>query len=133
MRSIANDYIHFALVNDVVEGIFTKPILWDYEVATVIVRLRLLLCAGRHYPLYLDVRQVKNIDHEARRYMSSPPAMEFLTAGALRIDSSLGKMAGNFFLALNKPQLPLRLFDSKLEALKWLEEYKQQRKDAEQV
>jgi hypothetical protein len=42
------------------------------------------------------------------------------SAAALLIGSPLTRAIGNFFMGLNKPLIPTRLFTSETEALAWL-------------
>ena len=38
-------------------------------------------------------------------------------------DCPLGRMMGNFFINVNKPKAPTRLFDDEAPALAWLKEF----------
>jgi hypothetical protein len=41
-------------------------------------------------------------------------------AFAILIDSSVSRVVGNFFLGINKPAVPTKLFTNEKEAVKWL-------------
>jgi hypothetical protein len=45
-----------------------------------------------------------------------------VSAVALIVDTPLSRVLGNFFLAVNKPLYPTRLFDNEASALAWLQE-----------
>jgi hypothetical protein len=45
-----------------------------------------------------------------------------VSAFAIIIQSPLSRVIGNFFMGLNKPRVPARLFKSEKEAVKWLKE-----------
>jgi hypothetical protein len=49
-------------------------------------------------------------------------------ADAFVIDSLAQRILGNFYLKFNKPQFPTRFFNSKEEALIWLEAFVEQGK-----
>jgi len=60
------------------------------------------------------------MDREARRYFAGEETAKVESAAALLIESPLSKAIGNFFMGLNKPIVPTRLFTSEAEALAWL-------------
>ncbi len=77
---------------------------------------------GRARPLLMDIRGARALTREARAFYASPVAAEVFNATALLISSPLSRALGNFFLGLNKPHMPTRLFTSEAEALAWLRE-----------
>jgi len=78
------------------------------------------LAAGRRVAMLLDTRASRGLDRDARVYYVRPEAAQVLTAAALLIDSEIGRMFGNFFMRVNRPPFPLRLFTAEAEALAWL-------------
>ena len=74
---------------------------------------------GGRYPLIVDMRRVKSIDAGARRYHATVSGLHF-TAVALLVESPLSVVIGNFFLGLNRPDYPLRLFKDEPAAIGWL-------------
>ena len=74
---------------------------------------------GKKYPLLSDVRNIKSVDRPAREYF----AKEFdkvVSAAAGLVGSPMTMIMANFFLRVNKPSLPTRLFTSEAEAIEWL-------------
>ncbi|MYM56220.1 DUF7793 family protein [Thalassovita mangrovi] len=69
--------------------------------------------------LLIDMRGLRDINRDARRIYNDGPAF----AVALLIGSPISKVIGSFFLGLNKPSYPLRLFTSEQEAVKWLKDF----------
>jgi hypothetical protein len=63
------------------------------------------------------------MDKEARDYLSSDSANEGLIAGAIIMDSVFTSILGNFFLSVNKPNIPARMFTDKDQAIKWLRKF----------
>lgn len=96
----------------------------DLKIATNIVALRKAFAGGRDYPVLADTRKVKSATREAREYLSSADALEGLTAGAILSDSSFSVLLANFFLKVNRPKMPTRLFTVEANAMKWLEQFK---------
>lgn len=72
-------------------------------------------------PLLIDMRSIHSISHDAREYYGKN---EHSSAVVLLIHSPVSRIIGNFFLGLNKPKVPMKLFSSETEALKWLSQYK---------
>jgi hypothetical protein len=78
---------------------------------------------GKKYPLLIDSRDIKSIAREARKHFAISDRETRITSFALIVKSPLSRVIGNFFMGLNKPSVPARLFDSEKEALKWLRQY----------
>ena len=81
------------------------------------------LIAGRSVPFLLDMRGTKSITREARAYYVSPEATQQICAAAMLVDSPLSRTIANFFIAIHKPALPVRLFTAENKALEWLKEH----------
>jgi hypothetical protein len=90
------------------------------EDAQEIMRLLGVLGAGRPRPSLIDLTGMKAMSREARTYFAGPETGKIEKAAALLITSPLGRALGNFFMGLNKPIIPTRLFTSQDQALVWL-------------
>lgn len=80
------------------------------------------LSPGNLYPLLIDSRDIKTISKEARDFFSMNNRESNVSAFAIIIHSPISRVIGNFFMGLNKPRVPARLFNSEKEAVKWLKE-----------
>ena len=80
------------------------------------------LCQGTRRPVFVDMSDIKFMSREARTYFAGPETAKVESAAALLIRSPLTKAIGNFFMGLNRPLFPTRLFTSEAEALTWLRE-----------
>lgn len=78
------------------------------------------LCNGKLRPALVDLSDLKSMTREARLYFAGPETAAVESAAALVIRSPLTKAIGNFFMGLNKPLIPTRLFTSETDALAWL-------------
>ena len=78
------------------------------------------MCGGKLRPALVDLSNLKSMTREARLYFAGPETAAAQSAAALVIKSPLTKAIGNFFMGLNKPLIPTRLFTSETEALVWL-------------
>ena len=71
----------------------------------------------------IDMRQTVQITREARNYYASERTASIQRATALLIESPLSAMIANFFMGLNKPLSPTRMFTSEDKAIAWLREH----------
>ena len=71
-------------------------------------------------PVFNDIRGVNSVSREARLFTASADASKVSKAAALLIGSPVSRVIGNFFLGINRPPYPTRLFTSEAEAIKWL-------------
>ena len=78
------------------------------------------LSGGKRVPVLVDLRRVKSMSREARTYFSGVETSRTESAAALLVGSPLTRAIGNFFLGLNRPCFPTRLFTSEEDALAWL-------------
>ena len=75
---------------------------------------------GNKYPVLVDCRKLKSITREAREYYAGKETANAVSAMAVLMGSPVSRTLGNFFMRLNKPLSPTRLFTSETEALEWL-------------
>lgn len=77
----------------------------------------------KKFPLLVDARSVKTMSREARSYLSTNGRETNINSFAVMVKSPLSRVIGNFFMGLNKPKVPAKLFDDEKEAIKWLKQY----------
>jgi hypothetical protein len=94
------------------------------------VRERVRLCSGTAFPVLSDIRRIKHVDKEARAYLAKSESTVFIRAGAFLVNNQLQKILGNFFILIDKPEIPTRLFTDEAEALAWLQQFKNIRSTA---
>ncbi|MBI1947160.1 MAG: hypothetical protein HYS27_15800 [Deltaproteobacteria bacterium] len=71
-------------------------------------------------PVLVDLRPLGSADGAARGHYAGPETARVFTAVVLLIGSPVSRMVGNFFLTVDRPLVPLRLFTDEAEALAWL-------------
>jgi hypothetical protein len=108
-------------LTETVLGIFIKgPCSIDTEdtdeIFTAFDQLRVVVPT----PLLADIRTLRGVSLGVRTHMSSERAGRYLSRVALVADSPLTRTIGNFFMRLNRPPFPVRIFDAEEEALRWL-------------
>ncbi|MBA3682525.1 MAG: STAS/SEC14 domain-containing protein [Bacteroidetes bacterium] len=74
----------------------------------------------KKFPLLVDARSVKSMEKEARKYFSTNGRATRINSMAIMVKSPLSRVIGNFFMGLNKPLIPARLFDDENMAVEWL-------------
>lgn len=79
---------------------------------------------GYQYPMLVDTRDIRSISKEARDHFSMRNRNGHVNCIAVLIDSPVSMVVGNFFMGLNKPAVPTKLFTSPDKAFKWLEKFK---------
>ncbi len=80
---------------------------------------------GKKCPLLADIRRVRATSREVRRYYAGEEATRAAAAAAILVGSPISRMIGSFFLGLNKPGIPVRLFASESEATEWLKGFRE--------
>ena len=71
----------------------------------------------------VDMSAVTEISKEARDYFANERTASIQRATALLTRSPVSRVIGNFFMGLNKPISPTRLFTDPQKAIKWLETF----------
>ena len=71
----------------------------------------------------IDMTEVTEIAKEARDYFANERTASIQRATALLIKSPVSRVIGNFFLGLNKPISPTRLFTDPERAIGWLQTF----------
>ena len=75
---------------------------------------------NKRRPVLVDLRKVSTLSREARLYYSGPEPTTMETAAAQWIGTPIGQMIGNFFMGFNKTLMPMKIFTSEEEAVRWL-------------
>ncbi len=73
-------------------------------------------------PLLCDLTNVVKMSQDCRRHFSGPEHAKTFSKCALIVTNPVSRVIGNFFLGLNKPLKPTRLFTSREEGLWWLKQ-----------
>ncbi len=68
----------------------------------------------------IDMTSVTEISKEARDYFANERTASIQRATALLIGSPVSRVIGNFFMGLNKPISPTRLFTDPHKSIRWL-------------
>jgi hypothetical protein len=105
----------------IVAIVFAPRIATDLADALAAVDAMTQLTGGRRRPLLVDMHGSGPQDRSARSELARRD--DVVSAVALIVDTPLSRMLGNFFLSVNKPLYPTRLFDNEASALAWLQSF----------
>lgn len=73
-------------------------------------------------PLLCDLTNVVKMSQDCRNHFAGEEHAKTFSKCALIVTNPISKIIGNFFLGLNKPLKPTKLFTSKEQGLKWLKQ-----------
>ena len=94
----------------------------DLEVAKIGAQDRVRFSDNNSYPCLFDIRLMGKVTKEARDYLANE-GNDLVTASALVVGSSVIKIIANFFITVNKPKNPTRMFTDKESAIIWLHKF----------
>lgn len=116
--------IKLYIENDMLFGEF-KTQSMDLEIAVHSTETKDKIRKGKNYPTLADCSALKKCTKESREFLSSEKAIKGANAIAIVVNSPVGAIMSNFFIQLNKPPLPTKLFRDKKTATKWLQQFKE--------
>lgn len=117
-----NDFASFWIKRGILFFIYKENVEINLPAAMQIVSDRLNLQKGKAYPVLCDIRGVKNIDMNARRYFETEGSV-FIKAVALISDTPLSSVFSEIYVKGNTPPIPTKIFDQDTEALRYLSEF----------
>ena len=119
---LENDEVKIELEDGILIADWKRPFA-DLNSAQQAVKHRLECTNFVPFPMLLNATQMKSITKPARDFLASEEGCEGIIAGAFLINSSFGRMIGNFFIRINRPLRPAKIFTDEIEAKKWLSTY----------
>jgi len=95
------------------------------EAAIEGVNTRRKLHGDKKVLLLVDMRLVGEVHRDARAYAAKKEVEEMNKAMALLTGKSLpAKIIANFFIKVNKPRVPTKLFKDEKKAVEWLKTFR---------
>lgn len=117
-----NEYSKIELSNGIIIATWKASFI-DLNIAKNAVSSRLSVTAGQNYPVLIKMKSVKESTKEARDFLSSQNGSDGVSAGAILVESILGNMLATFFVYLNKPKIPTKIFKDEAKAKEWLDKF----------
>ena len=79
-----------------------------------------VLTNGKKYPVLMTGHEFAQVDKEGREYSASEAGLRFTIADAIIVKNLAQKILAGFYLRINKPRKPTRVFKNENEAIEWL-------------
>jgi hypothetical protein len=79
------------------------------------------LTKGERHLVLVDGRVNLSVSREARNFAAQSKENSASIASAMIITSTANKLIGNFYINVNRPDIPTRIFSSEEKAVEWLE------------
>jgi hypothetical protein len=94
------------------------------EIAKEMVKTRLEFISYKPTRLLVFNQGVLKMAKDAREYLATGDGIKAIVAAAIVVDSPFTSFMANFFVSVNRPEMPVRIFSNAKDALKWLEKFK---------
>jgi hypothetical protein len=121
METISTSTCLWSLGDDgILRGEIRVGVLETLSEAKANVDAMAQLARGRKLPVLVNVSRARMVSREARQCYAGAETAKLTVAAALIVGSPISRVLGNFFLGLNRPAFPLRLFTSEEDAVAWL-------------
>jgi hypothetical protein len=120
--SFENEYAKFWIEAGIVFFVYKPNTSIDLAAAKKIVNDRIDFQQQVDYPIFCDIRSMKNADKAARDFLAKEGS-SYTKGVAVIVDSPMTKIIGNFYLGLNKPTSPTKMFTEREDALEYLKQF----------
>lgn len=110
-----NKYAVYQIRDYILYITYKKGLILNYAAARQIVHDRLSLQSYESYPVICNVSEVKNIDFEARGYLSIYGSILITIVALLSYNKTIYSM-GRFYIEVNSPKVPTQIFNNLEEA-----------------
>jgi len=118
-------YVHFELQDDdVLICTYKKGSKLNLDMAKEIVKARLELMNYEPTLVLVYNQGVVSMDKKAREYLASDDGVKGVIAAAIVVGSPFTSFMANFFVSVNRPKMPVRIFSNAKDALKWLQKFR---------
>lgn len=116
---------NITLGEDGIVQITMRPEVHELELTDAQDAIRVVaeVGGGRPRPALVDLRELRSMSRDCRKYFAGPETARVESAVALLVVSPIARAIGNFFMGLNRPLIPTRLFTSETDALVWLRDF----------
>lgn len=122
-NEIENDYARFYIKGEILYFVYKDKVNIDLEAAKLIVSDRIKLQQDKSLPVICYVNSLSGSDKPARDYLAKEGS-QLTKAVALVVNSPAIKVITNFYLLVNKPLVPTKVFINEEEAISYLKTFK---------
>lgn len=117
-----NKFARFWIENDILFFEYKQDVFINLTVARLVVADRILIQNDKTYPVLCDIRGVIDSDKAARDYLAKSGSILTKAVGLLGNDTLILVMT-SFYLIINKPRVPTKIFTDQSAALAFLETF----------
>jgi hypothetical protein len=117
-------YLSLEMKDNILIATYKKGIKMNMEMAKAIVNTRLEFTNGQDVLALIASEGIVSMDKNTREFMASKEGSKGIKAAAIILKSSFGSFVANFYLSVNKPPMPVRIFTNTKAALGWLQKFK---------
>jgi hypothetical protein len=117
-------YVHYELKGDLLIATYKKDLKVNLDIAKEIIGERHEFTNHKPVVVLVYNQGVVRMDKRAREYLSSGDGVKGIIAAAIVVGSPFTSFMANFFVSVNKPKMPAKVFSNEEEALKWLTRFR---------
>jgi hypothetical protein len=117
-----NAYISWIIEGGILYLKVKKTAEFNLQMAKVCVKDLEEYTGHKPYPCLMSVVEIKTITKEARDYFANEGDSHIL-ANAMVVKAPIMKMISNFYIMVNRPRKPTKMFTDKARALEWLSQF----------
>ena len=117
-------YVYYELMGDLLVATYKKDLKVNLEMAREIIKERHEFTDHKPVVLLVYNQGVVRMDKKAKELLASGDGVKGIIAAAIVVGSPFTSFMANFFVSVNKPKMPARVFSDPQGALKWLEKFR---------
>lgn len=117
-------YVYYELRGDLLVVTYKKDLKVNPEMAKEIIKERHDFTNNKPVVLLVYNQGVVRMDKKAREYLSSGDGVKGIIAAGIVVGSPFTSFMANFFVSVNKPKMPVRVFSNSEDALTWLQKFR---------
>ena len=119
---LTTPYAEYKIENGILIVTYANNLVISLEIAKQLAADRIRFSNSITTPILIDIRGLASVDTISRKFLAD--SSQYVSAGALLVESLISKLAGNIFITVDKPSVPTRLFTDREKALRWLAKFK---------
>lgn len=123
-KEIIRDYGRIVFKDDILYSYFDENVVVTPEIIRDLNSIGVKLSEGRKYFSIADIRRNVTSNKEARAYAANNEYIVYHIASAIIGNSLPVNLLVNFFININRPKVPTRLFRTEKDALDWFKKIK---------
>lgn len=117
----SSQYVDLKWIGKVLQATYKPGPKIDLDAARIILKERLEFTENKDVPVLVVDSGIVSMDKSARDFLSSNEGIKGIRASALISQSKVNSMLVNFIIKISRPNLPVKVFTDRAEAISWLE------------